>query len=278
MHILDLKLISSSPIPSSATALAQHRLSIYTTAMSTWTAQWDGTDRVTSIMQHISNDVGAGVSGLLSRPDSHSRASTLGTSPNPLSAPEAKIGYGSYGTKGQMGKTAAPDWSEMVLQHTNFYLRITLTLDLSLSKGQFPADADFPDDLRAVRVCCAQYFPLITLSPANCISPCSPSSPLHRQKQNQNQRVVEIGKAAESGSGETGNGNNENLEIICKDLDLGSLSPSPESSATSRVGSGAEAGFENMDGLLEQYFADPGTAMMGIDALDAYGWALDFGG
>lgn len=43
-------------------------------------------------------------------------------------------------------------WTEMLSSRPGWYLRLTLTIDLSLSKGRFPEDRDFPVGLRGLLV------------------------------------------------------------------------------------------------------------------------------
>ena len=42
------------------------------------------------------------------------------------------------------------DWGDIFLRQPKFYLRLSLTIDFSLSKGRFPTDNDFPVSIQAI--------------------------------------------------------------------------------------------------------------------------------
>lgn len=57
----------------------------------------------------------------------------------------------------------ANDWSDILVRQPSLYLRIYLTIDLSLSKGHFPEECDFPTVLQSNRL-------LETPPPLHCIT------------------------------------------------------------------------------------------------------------
>ncbi|KAH6663322.1 cutinase transcription factor 1 beta [Plectosphaerella plurivora] len=124
LHILDAKLSStqkkSSQRPMSTQSVAkQHRLNILIEAMKTYQWQYDGVDWVSETIRHIIN---------LAQLDA------------PVSDPS------------QATDDDAPisDWTDILASQPSSYLRLALTMDLSLSKGRFPEDADFPVSLRGL--------------------------------------------------------------------------------------------------------------------------------
>lgn len=76
-------------------------------------------------------------------------------------------------TRGEMtlnSSNASADWCELLSHNPKFYLRLTLSLDLSFSRGKFPTDSDFPAELRLAqleeRVLEPESFPpQITITP-----------------------------------------------------------------------------------------------------------------
>ncbi|KAL0934747.1 fungal specific transcription factor domain-containing protein [Colletotrichum truncatum] len=121
LHILDVKLASSSRSfdPNTQSALKQHRLNILIEAMKTYQPQYDGVDWVSEAIRHIVNlaqlDPPAGESG-----------------------------------NANEGSTVNTDWTDILASQPSSYLRLALTMDLSLSKGRLPEDGDFPVSLRGL--------------------------------------------------------------------------------------------------------------------------------
>ncbi|KAJ2893738.1 Cutinase transcription factor 1 beta [Zalerion maritima] len=131
LHIMDVKLsgpalpgtggASDDPFDrnNSQTALKQHRLNILIEAMKTYHPQYDGVEWVSQTIRHILS---------LAQLDS------------------ARSGQLSIGS----GGGGISDWTDILASHPSFYLRLALTMDLSLSKGRLPEDCDFPVGLRGL--------------------------------------------------------------------------------------------------------------------------------
>lgn len=134
LHILDVKL--SSPRRGSndtntgdlysQSALKQHRLNILIEAMKTYQPQYDGVDWVSETIRHVVN---------LAQLDSASGQDADGA------------GDGSAGSNGSGGVC---DWTDILTSHPSLYLRLALTMDLSLSKDRMPEEGDFPASLRGL--------------------------------------------------------------------------------------------------------------------------------
>jgi hypothetical protein len=118
LHILDVKLTAlTSPshlpqgIPTGEAALKQHRLNILIEAMKTYQPQYDGVDKISDTIRHIVN--------------------------------LAQLDGGGDGRK-------IKDWTDILTSHPSLYLRLALTMDLSLSKDRLPVEGDFPASLRGL--------------------------------------------------------------------------------------------------------------------------------
>jgi hypothetical protein len=118
LHILDAKLSSPSSALSidanTQGALKQHRLNILIEAMKTYQPQYDGVDWVSETIRHIVNIA-------------------------QLDTPHATS-----------GRSGISDWTDILASQPTFYLRLALTMDLSLSKGRLPEDGDFPVSLQGL--------------------------------------------------------------------------------------------------------------------------------
>ncbi|KAF6811795.1 fungal specific transcription factor domain-containing protein [Colletotrichum sojae] len=121
LHILDVKLSASSRSfdPNTQSALKQHRLNILIEAMKTYQPQYDGVDWVSETIRHIVN---------LAQLDP-----PAGEAANPAE-----------------GGPVIADWTDILASQPSSYLRLALTMDLSLSKGRLPEDGDFPVSLRGL--------------------------------------------------------------------------------------------------------------------------------
>ncbi|KAK1969265.1 fungal-specific transcription factor domain-containing protein [Colletotrichum sublineola] len=121
LHILDVKLSASSRSfdPNTQSALKQHRLNILIEAMKTYQPQYDGVDWVSETIRHIIN---------LAQIDSPPQG----------------------GPKNSEGRAVIADWTDILASQPSSYLRLALTMDLSLSKGRLPEDGDFPVSLRGL--------------------------------------------------------------------------------------------------------------------------------
>ncbi|KAB5578351.1 fungal-specific transcription factor [Coniochaeta sp. 2T2.1] len=146
LHILDVKL--SSPRPGTTntedqnnqSALKQHRLNVLIEAMKTYQPQYDGVDWVSETIRHIVN-----------------LAQLDGVQPN---ATTAEGGGSNHATNGTNNASSSPeatngnakiqDWTDILTSHPSLYLRLALTMDLSLSKDRLPEEGDFPASLRGL--------------------------------------------------------------------------------------------------------------------------------
>ncbi|TDZ46012.1 Cutinase transcription factor 1 beta [Colletotrichum trifolii] len=121
LHILDVKLAASSRSfdPNTQSALKQHRLNILIEAMKTYQPQYDGVDWVSETIRHIVN------------------LAQLDSPPGDTGSPSE-------------GGAVIADWTDILASQPSSYLRLALTMDLSLSKGRLPEDGDFPVSLRGL--------------------------------------------------------------------------------------------------------------------------------
>lgn len=102
--------------------MGSNPLEAYTKTMKYFNNQFDGTEEVSSAMDRILLDA-----------ETQSRKLVL----------PPKITSSSSST------SAGKDWYEIFLHHPKLHLRIALAFDLGFSTGKFPADEDFPQQLRS---------------------------------------------------------------------------------------------------------------------------------
>jgi hypothetical protein len=119
LHIIDVKLSSYNKNSSSALSnpqevAKQNRLNILIEAMKTYQPQYDGVDYVSETIRHIVT---------LAQLDT----------PAPPSA-----------------SNTISDWTDILASQPGCYLRLAMTMDLSLSKGRLPEESDFPASLRGL--------------------------------------------------------------------------------------------------------------------------------
>jgi hypothetical protein len=119
LHILDVKLSSynkgtTSVVSNPQEAVKQHRLNILIEAMKTYQPQYDGVDYVSETIRHIVT---------LAQLDTPAPPSIA----NPIN-----------------------DWQDILASQPGSYLRLAMTMDLSLSKGRLPEESDFPASLRGL--------------------------------------------------------------------------------------------------------------------------------
>ena len=144
LHILDVKLslpragggdggdgTNGDSDAYSRSALKQHRLNILIEAMKTYQPQYDGVDWVSETTRHIVN---------LAQLDPAS-----GVEPNGSEQPNGAAAAAAAG-----GGGAIHDWTDILTSHPSLYLRLALTVDLSLSKDRLPEEGDFPASLRGL--------------------------------------------------------------------------------------------------------------------------------
>lgn len=122
LHIIDVRLSAANKSKgldlNPQSVVKQHRLNILIEAMKTYQPQFDGVDYVSEAIRHIVN------------------LAQLESMPNGARAIES----------GQ----PITDWTDILSSQPGFYLRIVLTMDLALSKGRLPDEADFPVSLRGL--------------------------------------------------------------------------------------------------------------------------------
>ncbi|CAM1502789.1 Fc.00g075650.m01.CDS01 [Cosmosporella sp. VM-42] len=121
LHILDVKLSSLGPAtqplePGSRIMQKHDRLKVLVDAMKTYHPQYDGVDFVVSAVRHIVDLVQ--LEGL-----------------QPAIGPATKDSF---------------EWTDILSLNPSLYLRLALTIDLSLSKDRLAQEKDFPPSLRGM--------------------------------------------------------------------------------------------------------------------------------
>lgn len=135
LHILDVKLSTSL----SHIARKQGRLSIYTEAMKGFKLQYDGTDEVSEFIGKMIDCIS--IEGPAQR--SHSGKSETN------STRQCHDSEYQYLSLAPSWSATVNDWSDVFVRRPSLYLRISLTIDLALSKGHFPDESDFPITLQS---------------------------------------------------------------------------------------------------------------------------------
>lgn len=133
LHILDVKLSSTQ----SQRAIKQRQLEVFMEAMKIYRSQYDGTDPVIDSIERLFAYLETGNmlkwhnSPLQNSHQVNHNVKSMDVSPRTAAlAPVIR------------------DWSDVFLQKTRCYLRIAVTLELALSKTEYPDDADFPASLQ----------------------------------------------------------------------------------------------------------------------------------
>ncbi|KAI1342803.1 fungal-specific transcription factor domain-containing protein [Xylariaceae sp. FL0016] len=148
LHIIDVKLSSHHNSLKGQQALKQHRLNILIEAMKTYQPQYDGVDYISETIRHIIN---------LAQLDPPSNADLL-----PLQHEGGHgHGHGSGGGGGLHQQPAIADWTDILASQPGCYLRLAMTMDISLSKGRLARESDFPVKLRGLFA--AGFSPIWTL-------------------------------------------------------------------------------------------------------------------
>lgn len=138
LHIIDVKLLSqnkrylSTPDEKRRTVLKQQRLNILIEAMKTYQPQYDGVDYVSETIRHIVNL--AQIDPPIDSPNTASSSSISAFPQDPTSDIRPIIS----------------DWTDILASNPGSYLRLTMTLDISISKGRLATEADFPVKLRGL--------------------------------------------------------------------------------------------------------------------------------
>ncbi|KAI1077410.1 fungal-specific transcription factor domain-containing protein [Whalleya microplaca] len=132
LHIIDVKLSSQKKANGGSTgsdmqlALKQNRLNTLIQAMKTYQPQYDGVDYISETIRHIIN---------LAQLD-------------PPTDTNSTINSSSFGSP--INQASISSWSDILALHPGYYLRLAMTMDLSLSKGRLAEDTDFPASLRVL--------------------------------------------------------------------------------------------------------------------------------
>lgn len=136
LHVLDVKLSATE----SQTARKKRRLDIYTEAMKGLQSQYDGTDEICEIIRRMVDYMSV-ENPTRGRRFNSSQDKTVFQ--HDISSPKPSP------LEPSMPPKVVNDWGDVLLRQPTLYLRIALTIDLSLSKGYFPDDTDFPTALQS---------------------------------------------------------------------------------------------------------------------------------
>ncbi|KAI1153153.1 hypothetical protein F4825DRAFT_474930 [Nemania diffusa] len=132
LHIIDVKLSSqnkrsgATPDERRRTALKQQRLNVLIEAMKTYQPQYDGVDYISETIRHIVN---------LAQIDPPSNSPSITASPQ-----DAADGM----------QPIISDWTDILASNPGSYLRLSMTMDISISKGRLAKETDFPVKLRGL--------------------------------------------------------------------------------------------------------------------------------
>jgi hypothetical protein len=136
LHIIDVKLSSqnkrsrATPDERRQTALKQHRLNILIEAMKTYQPQYDGVDYISETIRHIVNLAQID-------PPTNSATTTITSAP-------------SQGATNNSMQPIISDWTDILASQPGSYLRLSMTMDISISKGRLAEETDFPVKLRGL--------------------------------------------------------------------------------------------------------------------------------
>ncbi|KAF2815567.1 uncharacterized protein BDZ99DRAFT_435984 [Mytilinidion resinicola] len=173
LHVLDVKLSATE----SQSARKRRRLDIYTMTMKGLQAQYDGTDEVFEIIGKVVDYMSLEKSTQRRRSSNEHKYVFQDSDSPRLSSLEPKN-----------PRRAVNDWGDVLLRQPSLYLRIALTMDLSLSKGQFPDDTDFPAALQSQNHI-QTHFPLYRITMGefeNASRPTTDASETHQDTQYHN--------------------------------------------------------------------------------------------
>ncbi|KAI0539743.1 hypothetical protein GGR58DRAFT_463252 [Xylaria digitata] len=137
LHIIDVKLLSqnkrvgATPDERRRTALKQQRLNVLIEAMKTYQPQYDGVDYISETIRHIVN---------LAQIDPPNNSAT---------APSSSITVVPQDSATSM-QPIISDWTDILASNPGSYLRLSMTMDISISKGRLAKETDFPVKLRGL--------------------------------------------------------------------------------------------------------------------------------
>jgi hypothetical protein len=117
--------MSSDPIEATA---RRHQLEVYVEAMRLYRKKYDGTEQLSAVVEKVLSDA---------EPETRRICSTSGAN-----TPERSLALSSK----------SKDWSDILNQRPTVYLRLTLGLDMALSRGKFPDATDFPASCRIAEI------------------------------------------------------------------------------------------------------------------------------
>ncbi|KAI1743368.1 hypothetical protein F4680DRAFT_409934 [Xylaria scruposa] len=136
LHIIDVKLssqnkrIGATPDEKRRTVLKQQRLNVLIEAMKTYQPQYDGVDYISETIRHIVNL--AQIDPPINSPNT---PSSITMSPqDPTNSMQPIIS----------------DWTDILASNPGSYLRLSMTMDISISKGRLATETDFPVKLRGL--------------------------------------------------------------------------------------------------------------------------------
>ncbi|KAI1827490.1 hypothetical protein F4861DRAFT_366671 [Xylaria intraflava] len=134
LHIIDVKLSShnkrsrATPDEKRRTALKQHRLNVLIEAMKTYQPQYDPVDYISETIRHIVN---------LAQVD-------------PQSSSISSITSAAAEDPTNSMQTTISDWTDILASNPSSYLRLSMTMDISISRGRLAKETDFPAKIRDV--------------------------------------------------------------------------------------------------------------------------------
>ena len=106
----------------------RRQLEVYVEAMRLYRKKYDGTEQLSAVVEKVLNEA---------EPETRRICSTSG--PN---SPERSLAL----------SRKSKDWSDILNQRPTVYLRLTLGLDMALSRGKFPKATDFPASCRIAEI------------------------------------------------------------------------------------------------------------------------------
>ncbi|KAI8955540.1 hypothetical protein F4801DRAFT_270950 [Xylaria longipes] len=136
LHIIDVKLssqtkrIGMTPDEKRRTIIKQQRLNVLIEAMKTYQPQYDGVDYISETIRHIVN---------LAQIDS------------PINSPSTSSSI-TMPPQDHMNsmQPIISDWTDILAFNPDSYLRLSMTMDISISKGRLAKESDFPVRLRGL--------------------------------------------------------------------------------------------------------------------------------
>ncbi|KAI0431529.1 hypothetical protein F5Y09DRAFT_304348 [Xylaria sp. FL1042] len=170
LHIIDVKLLSqnknsrATPDEKRRTALKQQRLNVLIEAMKTYQPQYDGVDYISETIRHIVN---------LAQIDPPSNSANT---PSSITVPPQDPTNSM--------QPIISDWTDILASNPGSYLRLSMTMDISISKGRLAKETDFPVKLRGlfahgfspIRALLAGTHPRTPPTPSTCAVTTAPAT------------------------------------------------------------------------------------------------------